>query len=87
MARRQHLTFTVVLVFLGFIAFTWFISTTSPAVSDSLSAANVPYDSTDSLKKAGSSSSLSTGSVDFGLGDNILTGGAIAPRLGNETAK
>ncbi|ROV92967.1 hypothetical protein VMCG_08997 [Cytospora schulzeri] len=86
MARRQHLTLTVVLAFIGFMTFTWFMSSTNPAGSDPFSA-SIPFDSADSLKKGSSGSSLSTGSVDFGLGDSILAGGAIAPRLGNETAK
>ncbi|KAK7733689.1 Proteasome subunit beta type-1 [Cytospora paraplurivora] len=87
MARRQHLTLTVVLAFFVFITFTWFMSASSSAASDSFSAASDPYDSTQSLNKEGSGSSLTTGSADFGLGDSILSGGAIAPRLGNETAK
>ncbi|ROV93891.1 hypothetical protein VPNG_09500 [Cytospora leucostoma] len=87
MARRQHLTLSVVLAFFVFITFTWFMSSSSPAASDPFSAASDPYDSTQSLNKEGSGSSLTTGSVDFGLGDSILSGGAIAPRLGNETAK
>lgn len=86
MARRQHLTLTVVLAFLGFMTFTWFMSSSNPAGSDPFSVAT-QYDTTESLKKGSSGSSLSTGSVDFGLGDSILGGGAIAPRLGNETAK
>lgn len=86
MARRQHLTLTVLLVFFGFLTFTWFMSSGSQSAADNYAAANFPVDSTESLKQQ-ASSGWSPGEVDFGLGDNILKGGAIAPRLGNETAK
>lgn len=86
MARRQHLTLTVLLVFFGFLTFTWFMSSGSQSAADNYAAANFPVDSTESLKQQ-ANSGWSPGEVDFGLGDNILKGGAIAPRLGNETAK
>lgn len=86
MARRQHLTLTVLLVFFGFLTFTWFMSSGHESAADNYAAANFPKDSTESLKQQ-ASSGWSPGEVDFGLGDNILKGGAIAPRLGNETAK
>lgn len=86
MARRQHLTLTVLLVFFGFLTLTWFMSSGTQSAADNYAAANFPVDSTESLKQQ-ASSGWSPGEVDFGLGDNILKGGAIAPRLGNETAK
>lgn len=87
MARRQHLTLTVLLVFFGFLTFTWFMSSGgTQSAADNYAAANFPVDSTESLKQQ-ANSGWSPGEVDFGLGDNILKGGAIAPRLGNETAK
>lgn len=86
MARRQHLTLTVLLVFFGFLTFTWFMSSGRESAADNYAAANFPVDSTESLKQQ-QNSGWSPGEVDFGLGDNILKGGAIAPRLGNETAK
>lgn len=86
MARRQHLTLTVLLVFFGFLTFTYFMSSGRESAADNYAAANFPKDSTESLKQQ-ASSGWSPGEVDFGLGDNILKGGAIAPRLGNETAK
>lgn len=86
MARRQHLTLTVLLVFFGFLTFTYYMSSGHESAADNYAAANFPKDSTESLKQQ-ASSGWSPGEVDFGLGDNILKGGAIAPRLGNETAK
>lgn len=86
MARRQHLTLTVLLVFFGFLTFTYFMSSGRESAADNYAAAGFPVDSTESLKQQ-QNSGWSPGEVDFGLGDNILKGGAIAPRLGNETAK
>lgn len=74
----------LVLGLMAFFSLTWFMSSSGSSGPDPFTNGNFPYDSTESLK--GSSSSAS-GSVDFGLGDSILKGGAIAPKLGNETAK
>jgi hypothetical protein len=86
MARRQHLTLTVLLVFFGFLTFTWFMSSGHQSAADNYAAAKFPKDSTESLKQQ-ASSGWSPLDGDFSLGDNILKGGAIAPKLGNETAK
>ena len=71
------------MVMLGFVAFvtlTWFMSGSSSG-PDPFAG----YDSSASLRKQGSSTPMAA--VDFGGLNNILTGGSIAPKLGNETAK
>lgn len=54
------------------------------ASADPLSPAAFQFETSDGLKKQ---ASTPMASVDFGGLDSILTGGSIAPKLGNETAK
>lgn len=81
MARRQHLTLTLmaVLVFLGL---TYHIST-RPSDASPMRA----YD--DKYSPAGGSTGGSSGGHNPvpGVSDSILTGGSIAPKLENATAK
>jgi FAD-linked sulfhydryl oxidase len=65
MARRQHVTLTVVLGFIIFLAVTYTFSGGRPHIGFS-----------DKETK-----------LDLGLSDSILTGGSIAPKLENATAK
>jgi FAD-linked sulfhydryl oxidase len=65
MARRQHVTLTVVLGFIIFLAVTYTFSGGRPHIGFSDKEAK----------------------LDLGLPDRILTGGSIAPKLENATAK
>jgi hypothetical protein len=81
MARRQHITLTLLGVML-FITLTYFMS------SGSSSAERYPTriaDETWSPKEHDSSHSASNPAS--GLSDSILKGGSIAPKLENATAK
>jgi len=65
MARRQHVTLTVVVGFLVFLAITYMLSGGSSHIHFSDKEAK----------------------LDLGLSEGILTGGSIAPKLENATAK
>lgn len=80
MARRQHLSLILVFGLVAFFSLTWFMS--SSGSSSQLAA--FEYDSAGSVKKG---SLTPMAAVDFGGLDGILTGGSIAPKLGNETLK
>lgn len=86
MARRQHLTLTFIVGVVLFFLFTWFMSSekNAGAIADPLSPASFQFETSDGLKKQ---ASTPMAPVDFGGLDSILTGGSIAPKLGNETAK
>lgn len=82
MARRQHLTLMVILGVVAFLSLTWLMSSNSASGTDApFSPASFTYESAKGDKAA------SGQSADFGLPSSVLTGGAIAPKLGNETAK
>lgn len=85
MARRPHLTLTLIVGLVVFFLLTWFVSSDkNAAAADPLSPAGFQFETSDGLKKQ---ASTPMAAVDFGSLDNILTGGSIAPKLGNETAK
>ncbi|KAK0611002.1 ERV/ALR sulfhydryl oxidase domain-containing protein, partial [Immersiella caudata] len=65
MARRQHVTLTVVVGFLIFLAVTYTLSG---------GRSNIQFRDKETK-------------LDLGLSDSILTGGSIAPKLENATAK
>lgn len=67
-----------------FFSLTWFMSSSSPSDSDPLAASGLQYQASQNGGKQGSTP---MGAVDFGGLDSILTGGSIAPKLGNETLK
>lgn len=71
-----------------FFSLTWFMSSGSPAV-DPLSPSGFQYETSEGLKKQGLTTTKTTpmGAVDFGGLDSVLTGGSIAPKLGNETLR
>ena len=72
MARRQHITLIVVIAVLTFLGATYLWSGKS----------------TDGYSLEFSPSNGSGSKADLGaITDNILKGGSIAPKLGNETAK
>lgn len=71
MARRQHVTLTVVAGFMFFMFMTYFLSGGNSAFRSSVSSEN-----------GGAPEKL-----DLGLSDSILKGGSIAPKLENATAK
>lgn len=78
MARRQHLTLMLMAGVAIFFTLTYFMSTGSSRADPYAPSA---YD----LKT--SSGSTPMAAVDFGGLDTILSGGSIAPKLGNETLK
>jgi len=80
MARRQHLTLMVVCAVAFFIFLTY---TLAPSPTDR----RLPQK--ELLKQADDKTNIAQEAEkgDFGLSSSILTGGAIAPKLGNETAK
>lgn len=84
MARRQHLTLTLIVGVVLFFLFTWFVSSEKSPAVDPLSPAGFQFETSDGFKKQ---PSTPMAPVDFGGLDSILTGGSIAPKLGNETAK
>lgn len=84
MARRQHLTLTLIVGVVLFFLFTWFVSSDKSTSADPYSSSTFHFDTSDTLKKQ---ASTPMAPVDFGGLDSILTGGSIAPKLGNETAK
>ncbi|KAJ4394871.1 hypothetical protein N0V93_004091 [Gnomoniopsis smithogilvyi] len=78
MARRQHLTLMLMAGVAIFFTLTYFMSTGSSRTD--------PY-SPSAYEYKTSSGSTPMSAVDFGGLDNILSGGSIAPKLGNETLK
>lgn len=60
-----------------FFTLTWFMSGSS-STHDPFSTSNFQYDGKTKTPSA---------PVDFGALSDVLTGGSIAPKLGNETAK
>jgi hypothetical protein len=90
MARRQHLTLTLVAVMV-FLALTYHISTRSGDASP-MGAYDNKYSPIDSGSSSGSSSGGTSGSSSGsnpvpGVSESILSGGSIAPKLENATAK
>lgn len=81
MARRQHLTLILMVGLVVFFSLTWFMSSSGTPSVDPLSDSGLQYATSESLKKQ------PLGGMDFSGLDGILTGGSIAPKLGNETAK
>lgn len=84
MARRQHLTLVLVVGLVMFFSLTWFMSSAGAPAADPLAASKMQYAASESFNKQGSTP---MGALDLGGLDSILTGGSIAPKLGNETAK
>ncbi|CAN8099838.1 unnamed protein product [Discula destructiva] len=82
MARRQHLTLMLVVGAAIFFTLTYFMSSKSALHSDSFSLPT--FDTSDTFKQQ---TSTPMGAVDFGGLTDILAGGSIAPKLGNETLK
>lgn len=86
MARRQHLTLMVVLAVVAFLSLTWLMSGSPTDANPPFTPASPPLEkSGDDVKPAAKVDSTEKG--DFGLPGSILTGGAIAPKLANATAK
>lgn len=81
MARRQHLSLMLMVGVVMFFSLTWFMSSKGSPDAESLAASGLQYQTS---SKQGSTP---MGAVDFGGLDNILAGGSIAPKLGNETLK
>jgi FAD-linked sulfhydryl oxidase len=73
MARRQHLTLTVVLVVIAFLSISYFLSSGKTVLEPSHTKTKPPVDE--------SNSNLNH------LPGSILVGGSIAPKLENATAK
>ncbi len=82
MARRQHITLMVALVICGLLTLSWIMSGTSTARYPKAELLNRPDAKTDIVKEQ---SKVASG--DGGLSTSILTGGSIAPKLENATAK
>lgn len=88
MARRQHLTLIVVLAVVAFLSLTWLMSGSPVDVNPPFSPASPPLEkSGDDAKPVAKVDSKPTEKGDFGVPPSILTGGAIAPKLENATAK
>lgn len=84
MPRRQHLTLMLVVGAAIFLTLTYFISSSSSSPIDPFSPSAYDNEAPGNSKPQ---TSTPMGAVDFaGLGD-ILSGGSIAPKLGNETLK
>ena len=79
MARRQHLTLMVALVVLGFLSLTYLMSASPSSRYPDAGLLRQAHDGTGIVKEADK--------ADFGLPSSILTGGSIAPKLENKTAK
>ncbi len=79
MARRQHLTLVVALAAVGFLTILYLMSSSPTAHYPKAELLKQADDRTDIAREAAS--------ADFGLSSSILTGGAIAPKLENKTAK
>lgn len=71
MARRQHVTLTVVAGLMVFMFMTYFLSGSNSAFRSSVS-----YEEGSTPER-----------LELGLTDSILKGGSIAPKLENATAK
>lgn len=84
MARRQHLSLMLIVGVVMFFSLTWLMSSSGSPDADPLAASGLQYQTSQSGSKQGSTP---MGAVDFGGLDSILTGGSIAPKLGNETLK
>lgn len=84
MARRQHLTLVLIVGLVMFFSLTWFMSSDGAPGADPLAASKMQYAASEGFNKQGSTP---MGALDLGGLDGILTGGSIAPKLGNETAK
>lgn len=82
MARRQHLTLMLMAGAAIFFTLTYFMST-GPSRADPFTPSAFDY----KTSPGSSSGSTPMGAVDFGGLDTILSGGSIAPKLGNETLK
>ncbi|KAK4149589.1 hypothetical protein C8A00DRAFT_18747 [Chaetomidium leptoderma] len=83
MARRQHLTLTLMAVML-FLSLTYVLSTRSSGSNYSPMSV---HDDILGNTEPGRSSSGSGNNLDSDLSDRILKGGSIAPKLENATAK
>jgi hypothetical protein len=79
MARRPHLTLMVGLVIFAFLSISYLMSGSSTARYPQAELLKQADDRTDIAREATKG--------DFGLPSSILTGGAIAPKLENKTAK
>ncbi|KAF3762806.1 hypothetical protein M406DRAFT_357592 [Cryphonectria parasitica EP155] len=86
MARRQHLSLILILGLAAFFSLTWFMSSGRSRGAESVSPSAYQYEAAGSVKQQ-QQDSTPMGAVDFGGLEGILSGGSIAPKLGNETAK
>lgn len=85
MARRQHLTLTLIAVMV-FFCLTYLMS--SSRSNDVHSSMTLPHDDfSQSGSRSSSSSSSNNDNPALGVSDRILKGGSIAPKLENATAK
>jgi FAD-linked sulfhydryl oxidase len=83
MARRQHLTVTVVMVVLVLFFLTYFLSST-PSDRNPIAIAKPGAQSGKYSGKGDGAANL----PDLGgISESVLTGGSIAPKLENKTAK
>lgn len=78
MARRQHLTAMLALAVIIFLLFTYTLSSSSTTTTGTVVS--------DGVAKTGDKSSDGA-TADLDLSSGVLTGGAIAPKLENATAK
>ncbi len=90
MARRQHLTLTVALVVFGFLSLTYLFSSSASRypkaellspIREAAHSNPKPVDPKQQVVQPADHK------IDFGLSSSVLTGGAIAPKLENQTAK
>lgn len=88
MARRQHLTLSL-FAFMVFLALTYFMSTGNSKVEyGTVARPDDSFSHADHSSGGSAGSNVpSEGNPALGISERILTGGSIAPKLENATAK